>query len=265
MRSLGVHWWQNCNSWLHGKLPYERDRVLNSKLFAASSFFLFVWRLQDICDWSLHKMYISSAELGRSHASQVPCRTLRPLFHGSFRHSVMNKCVLFSAQAHPCLRAARILLSCPPHSRLLSPNPIHPPTFRYLIALIQFSSLLSFGPSIQAHVWELTALSHCSCQHPLNWIQVGWIPESQWTLTPELASYQQLFSPCPQWSSGSQTISQCVSERGQIETTKIQHDLNKHVHFQQVSIKVSEPFEDLMASGSVLSENYTVPGLDLLD
>lgn len=145
------------------------------------------------------------------------------------------------------------------------PNPIHPPPLTPPSFPL---SDCSHSVQLSLELWTFhsgpclgTELSRCSCQHPLNWMQVGRISESPWTLTSELAAYQQLFSPCPQWSSGSQTVSQCVGERGQIETTKIRRALNVLVRFRQVSIKFSEPFEDLMASESILSEKYVVPGL----
>lgn len=130
--------------------------------------------MQNICDWSLHKMYISSAELGRSHAAQVPWWTLRPLFHGSFRHSVMNKCSLFSAQAHPC------------------PKPSPTPTLLSAIWLLSFGSTLSWAldlpfrpmsgnrlgcPNAPANIpWtggRLAEFPNHSELWPLNWLPIN--------------------------------------------------------------------------------------------
>lgn len=182
----------------------------------------------------------------------------------------MNKCGLFSAQAHPCLRAARLLLSCPltpppappSQSTHQPPPPPNLPLFRYLIALIQSSSLLSFGPSIQAHVWELTATVPLLLPTSPE-LDAGWLNSS---ITVNFDLRIGCLSTAPFSRSSvvqrlTNKLSVCVSEGGQIETTKTRHDLNKLVRFRQVSIKVSKPFEDLMASGSILRENYTVPGL----
>lgn len=82
---------------------------------------------------------------------------------------------------------SQILALLPPAPPPAQPKPI-PPLFRYLIALIQSSSLLSFGPSIQAYVWERcptapASISWTGCRlaefqnhgelWPLNWLPVN--------------------------------------------------------------------------------------------